>query len=170
LLETPTLSLTGETDMEFYRRKQNLLAVRHVSDDEVVAVIEIISPGNKSSKRAMRAFLDKAGTLLEERVHLLIVDLFRPTPRDSEGIHGAIWEDISGEAYQLPPQTPLTMAAYEADLSTRAYVTHLTVGDTLRDMPLFLEPRRHVEVPLERVYGQAFGSMPKRLQQELNDA
>src|SRR4051812_1524829 len=52
LLATPKAHLAGETDMEFYRRKQNRIAVRHVSGDEVVAMIEVVSPGNKSSNRA----------------------------------------------------------------------------------------------------------------------
>src|SRR5437868_3611646 len=44
------LTPTAETDMEFYRRKQTAVAVRHVSGDRVVAVIEIVSPGNKAAR------------------------------------------------------------------------------------------------------------------------
>ena len=45
-----------------------------------MAVIEIVSPGNKSSKAAIRSFVDKAVQFLHQGVHLLIIDLFPPTP------------------------------------------------------------------------------------------
>src|SRR5438094_2169372 len=39
LVAAPKLAPIDETDMEFYRRKQMLIAVRHVSGDRVVAMI-----------------------------------------------------------------------------------------------------------------------------------
>jgi hypothetical protein len=36
-------------------------------------------------------------------VNLLIVDLFPPTSRDPQGIHGAIWDELAGEPFELPP-------------------------------------------------------------------
>lgn len=51
----PKLEVTAETDMEFYRRKQNIIVVRHVSGDRVVAMVEIVSPGNKSTRHAFRS-------------------------------------------------------------------------------------------------------------------
>lgn len=54
------------------------ISVRHVSGDRVVAMIEIVSPGNKSDTNAFQAFVGKACELLELRVHLLIVDPFPP--------------------------------------------------------------------------------------------
>src|SRR2546421_1270558 len=36
LLAAPKLQPTAETDMEFYRRKQNTIAIRHVSGDRIV--------------------------------------------------------------------------------------------------------------------------------------
>jgi len=68
--------------MEFYRRKQSHIAVRHVGGDHVVAVIEVVSPGNKSSKHAFESFVEKAAELIDRGIHLLILDLFPPGPRD----------------------------------------------------------------------------------------
>src|SRR5580698_5060410 len=59
-------------------RKRNQVSVRHISDDKVVAVIEIVSPGNKDSKHALRALVSKAIDLLSKRIHLLVIDLFPP--------------------------------------------------------------------------------------------
>ena len=51
MVATTTLQPTAESDLEFYRRKQTSIAIRHVSGDRVVAMIELISPGNKSSRK-----------------------------------------------------------------------------------------------------------------------
>lgn len=162
LVASPQVAPTAETDMEFYRRKQKLIAVRHVSDDRVVAMIEIVSPGNKSGRNAMRSFIEKAAELLDQRVHLLIIDLFPPGPRDPHGIHAAIWDEIAAQEYALPADKPLTVAAYETALTVRAYVRHVAVGDPLPDMPLFLEPNGCVQAPLEATYQTAFAAMPRR--------
>lgn len=45
----------------------------------------------------------------------------------------------------------------------RAYVVPFAVGDTLTDMPLFLEPGGHIVVPLETTYQTAFAAVPRRL-------
>jgi hypothetical protein len=57
---------------------------------------------------------------------------------------------------------PLTLAAYECGLSTRAYVEAVAVGDVLPDMPLFLQPGGQVPVPLERTYQTAWVAVPRR--------
>lgn len=162
VLAAPKLKPVGETDMAFYRRKRNTIAVRHVSGDRVVAMVEVVSPGNKASRNPMRSFVQKAAELVEKGIHLLILDLFPPGPRDPEGIHGAIWEEIAGQGYTAPADKPLTLAAYESGLAIRAYVVHFAVGDTLTDMPLFLEPEKAVEVPLEKTYNAAFAEVPRR--------
>ena len=50
LTAPPRVRLAGESEMEFYLRKQNTVTVRHVSGDRIVAMIEVVSPGNKSSR------------------------------------------------------------------------------------------------------------------------
>src|SRR5262249_18744716 len=100
--------------------------------------------------------------LLDMRVHLLILDLLPPGKRDPQGIHGAMWDDITGQEYTLPPGKPLTLAAYESGLIVHSYVIHVAVGDTLPEMPLFLEPGAHIVVPLESLYQAAFDAVPRR--------
>jgi hypothetical protein len=162
LLAPPRARLLGETDMEFYRRKQSTVAVRHVSGDRVVAIVEVVSPANKASRNPMRSFLEKVADFLDKRVHLLILDLLPPGKHDPHGIHAAIWEEIAGNEPETLPEKPLTLATYEAALAIRAYVEWVAVGDTLPDMPLFLEPGAHVNVPLERTYQSAFAAVPRR--------
>jgi hypothetical protein len=161
-LAPPQLQPTAETDMAFYRRKQKVVAVRHVSGDRIVAMVEIVSPGNKAARNPFRAFVHKAAELLEAGVHLLIVDLLPPGRRDPFGIHAAIWEEITGEEPTAAPDKPLTLAAYETATAVRAYVLPASVGDVLPDMPLFLEPGQAVTVPLEATYQAAFADVPRR--------
>lgn len=93
---------TAETDLAFYRRKQNVVAVRDAAGDRVVAVVEIVSRGNKSAREPLDAFVKKVAALLEKGIHLLIIDLRPPGRRDPAGIHNEIWQAIAGEDY-VPP-------------------------------------------------------------------
>jgi hypothetical protein len=162
LLAEPRLKPIAETDMAFYRRKQKVIAVRHVSGDGLIAVVEVVSPGNKASRNHLRSFVEKAAELLERRIHLLILDLFPPGRRDPQGIHAEIWEEVAGQEYTAPADKPLTLAAYESGLTIKAYVVPVAVGDALTDMPLFLDPEKAVEVPLEATYNAAFAEVPRR--------
>jgi hypothetical protein len=162
LLTKPRARLAGETDLEFYRRRQNVVAVRHVSGDRLVAIVEIVSPGNKSSQAVFRKLVEKAVELLSQDIHLLILDLIPPTRRDPNGIHGAIWEALTDEGYTPPPRKPLTLAAYEAEMGVRAFVEAVAVGDALPEMPLFLKAGAHVPVALESTYQSAWEAVPRR--------
>src|SRR5205085_10336538 len=103
-LTAPKLPPTAETDMAFYRRKQSTVAVRHVSGDRIVAIVEVVSPGNKATRHALNAFVTKAAELLEKQVHLLVLDVLPPGRRDPDGIRACIWEGIAGQEYGLRGQ------------------------------------------------------------------
>jgi hypothetical protein len=156
------LTLQGSAHLELYHHKQSTVAVRHASGDRIVAMVEVVSPGNKAGRAALRSFVEKATELLGKRIHLLILDLHPPGPRDPQGIHGAIWEELTGTPYTSPPDKLLTLAAYESGLTVRAYVEPVAVRDVLADMPLFLEPGAHVLVPLEATYQAAWQAVPRR--------
>lgn len=158
----PQASYVSESEFHTFERKKSAIAIRHASDDGIVALIEIVSPGNKSNWRDMKAFLKKAHQLLRQRIHLLIVDPFPPGPRDPNGVHALIWKDYHQVPFVLPPGKPLTLVAYECELTTRAYIEPIAVGDPLPNMPLFLEPNGCVMVPLEATYQAAFDVQPRR--------
>lgn len=160
----PQTRFTAESDAEFYRRKKSSIVVRHVRGDRIVAMIEIISPGNKSSRHAFRALVEKACELLEHRIQLLVVDPFPPGSRDPGGVRAAIWEQVEDVPFQPPADQPLTLVAYECDLTTRAYIEAVAVGQPLPDMTLFLKPDGCVMVPLEATYETAFSVLPRRWQ------
>ena len=167
LVAPPPVALTAETELEFYRRKQNAVVVRTAEDDRVVAVVEIVSFGNKASQHAIQAFARKAAELFDRDIHLLVVDLHRPGPRDPQGIHGVIWGEITDQQYEHSTERPLTLVSYECDGTIRAYVKPVAIGDRLPDMPLFLLPGAHVLVPLDATYEAAFAALPERWQSAL---
>lgn len=170
LLSPPRTRFTAQTKGEFYRRKTSVIVIRHVTDDRIVAVVEIISPGNKAGRNAFKALIDKACELLENKIHLLLLDLFPPTRRDPQGLHAALWEEMTNERFHPPEDKPLTLAAYEAGLSVTAYVEPIAVGDSLPDMPLFLEPGCHIRLPLNTTYEAAFDAVPRRWRRVLENA
>lgn len=164
LMSRPSTAQKYKSDLDAFRRKKNVVSIRHVSGDRVVAMIEIVSPGDKSGRGAFRDLLEKIGRLLAQGVHLLILDPFPPTKRDPNGIHGALLKDIDGSRYPLPKAEPLTFVSYEADPNDDFYadVKHLAVGDPLPDMPVFLESDGCVMVPLEETYQSAWQAVPQR--------
>lgn len=137
------------------------LVIRHTTGDRIVALLEIVSAGNKSSQSALSDFLDKVAAALKAGYHLLIVDLFPPGTFDPNGLHAAIWNYLSG--VQNPrPDKPLTLASYVSELAVTAYVEPTKVGDALTPMPLFLNPAHYVNVPLEATYNAAYEGVPAR--------
>jgi hypothetical protein len=163
----PRMRLTAQAEMNDYVLKRRTLVIRHSSGDRIIALLEIVSPGNKSARHAMRSFVEKAVESLYRGYHLLIVDLFPPGPRDPKGIHAAIWGEFSDDPASLPPDEPLTLAAYSAGPIKRAYVEPTAVGRELIDMPLFLTPETYVNVPLESTYRAGYRGVPRRWREVL---
>jgi Protein of unknown function (DUF4058) len=158
----PETRFQAETEAEFYLRKKSSIVVRHVSGDRFVAKIEIVAPGNKSNRHALRAFVEKAFELLEHRIHLLVLDPFPPGRRDPNWIHAAIWEEVQEVPFLPPSDQPLTFVAYECD-----FIKTVAIEQTLPEMPIFLEPNGCVMIPLEKTYETAFAAMPRRWQHVL---
>jgi hypothetical protein len=158
------LVMTAESDVAAYARKANRITVRHQLGD-VVAVIEIVSPGNKGSRAALRSFVNEGTEFLKAGIHLLVVDLFPPTKRDPQGLHKEIWDEFRDEPYELPADRRLTLVGYDAGEPLTAYIERVAVGDTLPDMPLFLERGLHVPVPLEATYMATWAETPEPIRE-----
>jgi len=145
---------------DLYASRANRIAIKHRLG-RIVAVIEIVSPGNKSSQHALRSLVEKAAELLRQGINLLIVDLFPPSQRDRQGIHKAIWDEICDEPFELPRDKPLTVAAYSAGEPKAAYVEPVAIGDELPALPIFLDQRIYVPAPLEATYRSTWAGCPQ---------
>ena len=165
----PRVRLTAELEADTYATSARRVAIRHSSDDRVVALVEVLSPGNKATRSAFQTFLSKASWALRQWCHLLLIDLFPPGSRDPQGIHGALWAELGDDSYVAPPNQPLTLAAYSAGPRIKADVEPLAVGDLVATMPLFLTPGDYVSVPLEESYLTAFRGVPRRWRERLNE-
>jgi hypothetical protein len=155
----PVTRIVRRTTRGIYAFRANRVVVRHHLG-RIVAVIEIVLPGNKDSRAALREFVDKTIDCLRSGIHALIVDLFPPTPRDPFGLHKAIWDEILEEEFTFPEDKDRILVSYETGAVHAAYVEPVGVGDALPEMPLFLAGGLHVLVPLEPTYQAAWDASP----------
>lgn len=156
----PKVQLRLRSEPDMYAAKAKAVAIRHASDHKVIAIVELVSPGNKNTRHGLRAFVDKAVELLHAGVHMVIVDLFPPGPRDSQGIHKEIWDKLIDNEFVLPATERLTLAAYRGGLYPEAFLEFPSVHSLLAPMPLFLTCEVYVYLPLEATYQAAFDGMP----------
>lgn len=164
----PRTSVVEEPKSVLYARKTNRIAIHH-NLGTVVAVIELVSPGNKDTKHALRAFARKSAALLRNGVHLSVINPFPPGRYDPLGMHRAIWDNVTSESKFVPPaDRPLTVAGYQAGEPPKGYVEPFAVGDPLPDLPLFLDEGVHVDVPLEETYQATWNVLPVELRELLD--
>jgi hypothetical protein len=162
VMDRPVTSIVRRTSRAIYASRANRVVVRHHLG-RIVAGIEILSPGDKDSRAALRDFVDKTIDFLRQGIHVLIVDLFPPSRRDPFGIHKAIWDEIIEEDFTFPPGKDRLLVSYESGAERAAYVEPVGVGDVLRDMPLFVAAGMHVPVPLESTYQGAWESSSEEM-------
>lgn len=165
----PAVAVRTRISRSHYARKQRTLVIRHVSGDRIVALIEVISPGNKSSRHAIRSLLAKMVAALDGGVHLLFVDVHPPGPRDPQGLHAALLSEITNDTYALPEDRRLTVASYVGGAGVvEAFVAHFAVGQAIPEMPLFLTNEHYLRVPLESTYLAAWEDLPAQHQATLS--
>ena len=164
----PRARLIQRREVGIYVRKADRVTIRH-RHGEIIAVIEIVSPGNKASNTEIRAFVQKAADLIHQGVHLLVIDLFPPTKRDPEGIHEVIWDELGGDVDEVTSDNdkPLTVVSYDAGPPQVAYVEPLALGDEFPDMPLFLQPEHYIPTPLEATYQTTWDVFPRAMKRLL---
>lgn len=157
----PQVSLTCAADEPLYVAKQDHIVIRSSDGDRLVALIEIVSRGNKDSRPRLQAFVDKVTMAIERGCHVLVIDLFPPGRLDPQGIHGAIWSQLVAAEFEQPVDRPLTFVSYRATQQPVAYVEPSTVGAELPTMPLFLDADWYVSAPLASSYDEAWRGFPE---------
>ncbi len=160
----PTARVIARMERINYARRADRVVIRH-GRGKVVAIIEIVSPGNKESRHAIRSFVEKAADILSQGINLLVVDLFPPTPRDPQGIHKAIWDELGDEPFEAPPGKPFIVASYLGGDIPTAYVESVGIGDPLPSLPIFLSETRYIPAPLEATYQEAWAVYPAMLKE-----
>jgi hypothetical protein len=97
----PTARVIARIERINYAKRADRVVIRH-GRGRVVAIIEILSPGNKDSRAALRSFVEKAADILNQGVNLLVVDL--GDPRRSTPVSG--FAGSPGRPGWLPPRPP----------------------------------------------------------------
>jgi len=157
---------TGVLPVGYYALVENAsrhrrLTVRDAYQHRLVAIVEIVAPDRKDSKKHVQELLIGVENYLAIGVNLLIVDLFKPGVYDPHGLADAIWKRLSHEMMIPSTGEPLTIASYVATKPVQAYLDPYAVGQTLRDMPLSLGPDTYVAAPLEATYQTTWRGTPK---------
>lgn len=125
----------------------------------LVAVIELISPGNKDRPETRRAFAAKCAGYLQLGIGLVVVDIVT-------GRQGNLHDELvrlleQSDSYRFRPTPPLYTVAYRplrrdpgGDL-IEIWPTPLDVGEGLPTMPLALRGSVTVPLDLESTYQEA---------------
>ena len=66
------------------------------------------------------------------------------------------------------PVEPPAFTSFLADHPPTVYSEPLAVGHAVPDVPLFLDPRHYITVPLAATYEEAFGGFPQEERDRLN--
>jgi hypothetical protein len=156
----PEVDVIQQAEDAHYLLKQSSLIVREVRGDRVIALIEVVSNGNKSGEFALERFVHKVATAIMSGIHVVVIDLQPPGTWDPRGIHDAIWRAVGQAGFEPPPNRPLTLASYTGSPDLTCYVKSAGVGDRLVSMPLFLDAAHYVKLPLEQTYSEAYAGVP----------
>jgi hypothetical protein len=165
VLPTATITLVAEAPL--YPPRPRVIAIRHVSRDRLVAMIEIVSAGNKEDAAAVGSLVEKTVVALSRGVHVLLIDLHGPGTFDPDSLHGLVWAELGQPAVAAGPEKPFQVVSYRSVRRIDAFIEPLAVGDRLPDAPLFLTPAVHVKVPLEATYERAFEAVPTHLRRRV---
>jgi hypothetical protein len=137
------------------------LTIRHTSGHRIIALIEIISPGNKSSASNVEEFVKKVEEALLAGIHVVVIDVLPPGKHDPAGIQGCVAGSMGNPVEDIPPDRALGFVSYAVDLfEVVAYREQRAVGEELPEMPLFLTSDQYINLPLAPCYQQTVEGMP----------
>ena len=146
------------------------ITVRHPDGDQIVAIVEFASPGNRDSVPKVIDFTDKLAAALEAGIHAVLIDPFPGTGPAPDGLHGVVTARF-GATHRLDHNRPLTFAGYRAvsapGVSPTAFVQSSAVGEPPPTVPLFLDPAWCIPLDLAPGYAAAFRGCPKPVRERL---
>lgn len=121
----------------------------------LLAVIELVSPANKKSPDARRAFVVKSAAYLHHGIGLAVVD---PITERLANLHDALAYELAGsDLFAMPGAPPTYAASYrpvagEAGAGVECWAYPLAVGAALPTVPLYLRGHGFVPLDLEATY------------------
>ncbi len=159
----PKARIVGEVDDAWlYALKRRTVTVRHETNDRIVALLEIASPGDKNGPLSVQCFADEAVAAIQSGYHLVVIDMFPPRDSDPAGLASAVWEQIGGQRLAWPADKPLSAASFRVVDRVGCYAEAFAPGEAVPEMPLFYDPDGYVTLPLEQTYAAAYEGVPRR--------
>ncbi len=158
----PQISRREKIEMDILEIERRV-SIRHLSSHRIVAILEIVSTGNKNSQARYEQFVYRTVDAIQRRINVLLVAVHATGQLDRDGIHATIRNLLAPHANPIvDPPRHSTLASYCPDppRSVDMYVEHVEPAMPLPDMPIFLNPARYVNVPLEATYLEAWKGMP----------
>lgn len=146
------------------------LVVRSTPGKRVVAVLELVSKGNKDRADSVAGLCGKVAEFIRTSANAVVIDILPPGKHDPGGPHPEVCSrlDPDGPPGDAPPAgRPFTFASYRAGSETVAFLDYIAVGDALPSLPLFLDDGAFVELPLEDTYNVTVGRLPEELTEKL---
>ncbi len=163
----PSATLTAVAEAPCYPPRPRVIAVRHESNHRLVAMIEIVSAGNKSDAAEIGSLVEKTVVALSKGIHVVLVDLHPPGAFDPAGLHNLIWTELGQPPVAFSREKPLQVVSYRSAGSVSSFIEPRSVGERLPDAPLFLTPPHFVSLPLETTYQEAFAALPMNLKEDV---
>lgn len=142
--EVSLLSLDSSTILQVFR------------GSNLVAVLEIISPGNKDREGIRKTTVDRYVGYLALGVHFAFVDVHAQPYKFS--IADAIARDLEFPQSALPAPHAASYRVMSGPDRGRSLAIHrapLAIGNPLPTIPLSISQVQHVAVDLERTYSEA---------------
>jgi|SRR6185437_9586158 len=159
----PKAHVIGEVDeAALYALKRRTVTIRHATNDRIVALLEISSPGNKDRPQAVQQFVDKGVAAMQCGYHLVVIDLFPPRAADPAGLTSAVWESLGGARIAWPADKRLSAASFRIADRIQCYAEPFAAGESVPELPLFYDPDWYVNLPLEKTYMAAYAGVPRR--------
>ena len=163
----PKVRLTFDSEVVQYAEKADRIAIRNVNGNKVVAIIEVVSPGDKHSGLAFNKFREKVHFLIERGIQILIIDPFPPGTFDPEGIARGLQIESESIVPKAMNDEPLSFLLLRVSDHVSGFVEFGSVGKDVPTMPLFLNSERYVNIPLNDSYTEAWTSFPRPWQELL---
>jgi hypothetical protein len=127
-------------------------------DARLVAVVELVSPGNKDRPEARRAFAAKCAAYLQRGIGLIVADTV--TTRQAN-MHNELVQLLGvGDHFEMPAEASLAAVAYRPARRGDAnqldvWAVALTLGGALPVLPLALLRHRAIPLDLDATYSDA---------------
>lgn len=140
----------------FFPDRYEVRVYREFGGRQLVAVVEFMSPGNKDTETARRAFAARVVSHLHDGVCVAVVDVVAGL---RVGVHGEVIRMLRAGDELRPPAEGLSAVTYRpvirhgrAEIDLWAFT--FAVGDPLPTVPLRLIADHFVPVELERTYAE----------------